>query len=58
MQSEVETAHLGGLIDLDRRYPVDEPQHRVGESERPHGGDGDSNDLLDQERRISQAERI
>src|SRR5438270_9300372 len=58
MQSEVEAAHFGGGIDLDRRYPVDEPQHRVGESERPHRGDGDSGDLLDQERRVSREETV
>src|SRR5690242_10443888 len=49
MKSSVEAGFFSGLVNLDRRHPVDQPQHPVSETEGPDRRDGHGDDLLEEE---------
>ena len=53
MQREIEAAGFGGLIHFHWREPIYQPQHRVGETERPDRRERDRSELLAEESGIA-----
>src|ERR1051326_3182743 len=58
MQRCIETRLFVRFFDLDRRNPVDDPEHAVGESECPDGRKESCNELFEEERAIAGKESV
>ena len=58
MEGGIEAAFLRRLIHLYRRHQIDQPQHRVGEDEGPHGGEHDSRELFEEEGRVAAQQTV
>src|ERR1700694_4737661 len=49
VERRVQALALAGRPDLDRRHPFDQPEHSVGEDERPDRRDQDGSKLHEEE---------
>src|SRR5260221_1432195 len=58
MQGGIETHLFVRFLDLDRSDPVDDPEHGVGESERPDGRKERRGELLEERSAVSRKQAV
>src|SRR5258708_39994852 len=58
MQGGIEAHLFVCFFDLHRSDPVDDPEHGVGESERPHRGKERRGELLEEKSAVSRKQAV